>query len=153
MKPHRGAPQRRGALPHWGGFQTVRIAILLLVLLAAALTTWADRYRSTRWQVPLYVAIYPIAADGSAVTRAYLASLDPERFKPIDRFFARAAGRYHLATDEPVKTRLRRELPDRPPQRAPDAGLLATALWSLRLRIWAWRAGGQIGRASCRERV
>ncbi len=44
----------------------LRILILLLVLLVVALTTWQDRYRSTRWREPLYVAIYPIAADESA---------------------------------------------------------------------------------------
>jgi hypothetical protein len=73
----------------------LRILILLLVLLAVALTTWQDRYRSTRWHDPLYVAIYPIGADDSPVTRAYLAALDVERFKPIDRFFGREAERYH----------------------------------------------------------
>ena len=120
----------------------LRILILLLVLLAVALTTWQDHYRSTRWHDPLYAAIYPIAADDSPVTRAYLAALDVERFKPIDRFFGREAERYHLNTSEPFRTRLRAELHDRPPERAPDAGLLATALWSLRLRYWAWRVSG-----------
>jgi hypothetical protein len=146
----RTAPTRRGgpprdALPRRGGFKMLRIAILLLVLLVVALTTWQDRYLSTRWHDPLYVAIYPIAADDSPVTRAYLASLDIERFKPIDRFFAREAERYHLQTSEPVRMRLRPELKDRPPQRAADAGLLATALWSLRLRYWAWRVSGHTG--------
>jgi hypothetical protein len=120
----------------------LRIAILLLVLLVVAMTTWQDRYLSTRWHDPLYVAIYPIAADDSPVTRAYLAALDVERFKPIDRFFAREAERYHLDTSEPVRTRLRTELQDRPPPRAANAGLLATALWSLRLRYWSWRVSG-----------
>jgi hypothetical protein len=120
----------------------LRILILLLVLLVVATKTWQDRYLSTRWHDPLYVAIYPIAADDSPVTRTYLAALDVERFKPIDRFFAREAERYHLDTNEPFRTRLRAELQDLPPQRAPDAGLLATALWSLRLRYWAWRVSG-----------
>lgn len=122
----------------------LRILILLLVLLVVALTTWQDRYLSTRWHDSLYVAIYPVAADDSPVTRAYIAALDVERFKPIDRFFAREAGRYHLDTSEPIKTRLRAKLPDRPPRRAMDAGLLATALWSLRLRYWAWRSSGHV---------
>jgi hypothetical protein len=120
----------------------LRILILLLVLLVVAMKTWQDRYLSTRWHDPLYVAIYPIAADDSPVTRTYLAALDVERFKPIDRFFAREAERYHLDTNEPFRTRLRAELRDRPPQRALDDGLLATALWSLRLRYWAWRVSG-----------
>jgi hypothetical protein len=116
----------------------------LLVLMVVALTTWQEHYRSTRWNVPLYVAIYPIAADDSPVTRAYLDALDAERFKPIDRFFTREAERYHLDTSEPIKTRLRTELQDRPPQRAPDAGLFTTILWSLRLRYWAWRVSGHV---------
>ena len=130
--------------PSWGGFKMLRILILLLVLLAVALSTWQDRYRSTRWREPLYVAIYPIAADQSPVTLSYMAALDADRFTPIDRFFMREAGRYRLTAPAPVKTRLRSELHDRPPQRAPDAGLLATAWWSLRLRLWAWRASGRV---------
>jgi hypothetical protein len=122
----------------------LRILILLLVLLAVALTTWQDRYLSTRWHAPLYVALYPIAADHSPVTRAYLAALDAERFKPIDRFFAHEAARYHLDTGEPFRTRLRGELKDSPPRRAANAGLLSTALWSLRLRYWAWRVSGHV---------
>jgi hypothetical protein len=120
----------------------LRILILLLVLLVVALTTWQERYLSTRWRDPLYVGIYPIAADDSPVTRAYLAALDAERFKPIDRFFTGEAERYHLGTREPFRTRLRAELHERPPQRAQDAGVLATALWSLGLRYWAWRVSG-----------
>jgi hypothetical protein len=132
------------APPARGGFKLLRILILLLVLLAVALSTWLDRYRSTRWQEPLYVAIYPIAADESPVTLNYVAALDADRFKPIDRFFMREARRYHLQAREPVRTRLRAELHDRPPQRTPDAGVLATAWWSLKLRYWAWRASGHV---------
>jgi hypothetical protein len=122
----------------------LRVLILLLVLLAVALTTWHDRYRSTRWREPLYVAIYPIAADDSAITARYLAALDAARFQPIDLFFMREAERYHLGEHEPVKTRLRPQLYDQPPQRAPTAGILATAVWSLRLRYWAWRVSGHV---------
>ena len=122
----------------------LRILLLLLVLLAVALSTWLDRYRSTRWQVPLYAAIYPIAADESPVTLSYVAALRADRFKPIDLFFMREAQRYRLNAPEPVRTRMRSELHDQPPRRAPDAGLLATAWWSLKLRYWAWRASGHV---------
>jgi hypothetical protein len=135
----RGVAASIDAAARRSGLKMLRILILLLVLLLVALTTWQERYLSTRWHDPLYVAIYPIAADDSPVTREYLAALDAESFKPIDRFFAREAQRYHLDTNEPFRTRLRPELQDRPPQRAADAGILATALWSLRLRYWAWR--------------
>ncbi|HEY2463885.1 MAG TPA: hypothetical protein VGI32_07480 [Steroidobacteraceae bacterium] len=122
----------------------LRILVLLLVLLVVALTAWQDRYRSTRWREPLYVAIYPIAADESPTTSSYLAALGADRFKPIDRFFMHEAERYRLSAREPVRTRLRAELHDRPPERAPGAGVLATGWWSLRLRYWAWRASGHV---------
>jgi hypothetical protein len=136
--------KQQTASPPRGGFKLLRILILLLVLLIVALTTWQDRYRSTRWREPLYVAIYPIAADDSPVTLRYVSALDADRFKPIDQFFIREAARHGLHEPGPVKTRLRSELHDRPPQRAPDAGLLATAWWSLKLRYWAWRASGHV---------
>ena len=56
----------------------------------------------------------------------------------------REARRYGLGIDDPVKTRLRPELHERPPRRPPDASLPATVLWSLRLRFWAWRVSGRV---------
>ncbi|HEY0749117.1 MAG TPA: hypothetical protein VGD63_20605, partial [Steroidobacteraceae bacterium] len=123
----------------------LRILILLLVLLIVALTTWQDRYRSTRWREPLYVAIYPIPADDSAVTQAYLAALDAADFEPLHEFFMREAQRYRLTVAEPVKIRLRPQLHSSPPQRASNAGMVGTALWSLKLRYWAWRVSGHAG--------
>jgi hypothetical protein len=136
-------PKTPSPAPRGRGFKLLRIAILLSVLLLVALTAWQDRYLSTQWKTPLYVAIYPIAADGSAVTRAYVDALDANRFRPIDRFFAAEATRYGVGIDEPVKTRLRAPLASLPPRRAPEAGLFGTALWSLRLRYWAWRMSGR----------
>jgi hypothetical protein len=127
-----------------GIFRQVRILALLVVLLLVSVTTCRSHYLSTRWRAPLYVAIYPIAADASPVTRAYVQALDAERYKPIDRFFEREAKRYGVGIDDPMKTRLRPELADRPPQRAPDASVLATVVWSLELRYWAWRASGHV---------
>jgi hypothetical protein len=124
--------------------RSVRILVLLLVLLVVALNSWQTRYRSRSWHVPLYVAIYPIAADDSPVTMRYLRMLDADRFKPIDEFFIREAQRYRLGEHEPVKTRLRVELPELPPQRAATAGILGTAWWSLKLRYWAWRVSGHV---------
>jgi hypothetical protein len=125
-------------------FRSLRIAVLLLVLLVVALSTWHDRFRNTRWNVPLYVAIYPIAADRSPITQAYVNSLHSEAFQSIDRFFEREGARYGVQAHTPVKTRLREPLPELPPQRARDAGILSTVLWSLKLRWWAWRVSGKV---------
>ena len=124
-------------------WRSLRIAVLLGVLLVVSVRTCQDRLRTTRWREPLYVAIYPIAADDSPVSRAYVASLDAARFAAIDRFFTTESQRYRLGIDDPVKTRLRAALHERPPTRPADASVLRTMLWSLRLRYWAWRVSGQ----------
>jgi hypothetical protein len=136
MKRPPPAPARMGF------FKSLRILLLLIILLAVALKTWSDQYRSRRWSEPLYVSIYPIAADDSEVTRRYLSRIDADQYKPIDAFFAREAARYHLRIDEPFRTRLRDELHELPPQRSPDAGILSTIVWSLKMRYWAWRVSG-----------
>lgn len=119
-------------------FKTLRISVLLLILAVVSLSTWQSHYRSTRWREPLIVSIYPIAADDSPITRAYLNTLDEQQFKAIDVFFAREAERYRLRINEPFKTRLQPELKVLPPQRSAHAGIFSTVLWSLRLRYWAW---------------
>ncbi len=122
----------------------MRVLVLLCVLLFVALQTWESRYQSTRWRYPLVVVIYPIAADASAVTQRYVAALDAARIAPIDRFFAREAHRHGVAERDPVETRLRAALTQRPPVYAAGSGTLATVLWSLRLRYWAWRVSGAV---------
>jgi hypothetical protein len=123
----------------------LRIAVLLLILLVVAMKTWQEQHLSKRWRVPLYVSIYPIAADDSAVTRSYLDHLDAERFK-AHRLFFRARGAALSAVDH-------RAFPYPPAPGAArssaaaraDAGMLSTALWSLKLRYWAWRESGHAG--------
>ncbi len=129
------APSHRG-----GTFKSLRIAALLLVLLIVAVGTWRDRVRTTQWRSPLYVGIYPIAADDSAVTRAYIAGLNHETFASIDAFFAREAERHGLSLRRPVKTLLRAEVTRRPPLLKQSAGIPGTLIWSLRLRFWSWLA-------------
>lgn len=124
-------------------WRTLRIAVLLGVLLLVSVTTCEDRWRTTAWRQPLYVALYPIAADASPATRSYVAHLEPDSFRAIDRFFAREARRYGLGLENPVKTRLRPALAELPPARPAGASVAATALWSLRLRYWAWRVSRQ----------
>jgi hypothetical protein len=132
------SPLERGPRPGIRWFRALRIAILLGILAVVAASTLQDRYRSTRWREPLFVAIYPIAADDSAVTRSYVEALDRERFDSIDRFFSHEAARYGLHVAEPFRTRLQPPLDRLPPQRPAQTSVLGTILWSLKLRYWAW---------------
>ena len=120
-------------------FGTLRIAILLAVLVFVALGAWLDKRRSTDWDAALRVTVYPIAASADATTEAYVASLDEADFDALEHFFAGEARRHGLQLDEPVRVRLSRAVPGRPPAAPSDPGPFNVAAWSLRLRYWAWR--------------
>lgn len=119
--------------------RALRILVLLAILLIVAVDAWHDRARSRQWHQPLYVALYPLAADDSPVTRRHVASLSPATFKDIDGFMASQAHRYGIGIEVPLKTRLKPPLSAPPPARDPDAGMPGTLWWSLKLRAYAWR--------------
>ena len=143
IDPERG--QRRDCSPEvW---KAIRIALLLVALGVVATQAWLDR-RSTRdWTETLWVGIYPLNGDGSDAADSYIASLDGKRFAGIEDFFAREAPRYSIAIDRPVRVELYPRLARLPPRLAPDAGVLTTMAWSLRLRWYALRAPEPAGLA------
>jgi hypothetical protein len=116
-----------------------RLLILLAILLFVALNAWLDRARTTDWDLPLRVTVYPIAAPGHADAAAHAARLTAADFADVARFFATEAQAYGVALAEPVRIRVSHAARQAPPHRADDAGAIATALWSLRMRWWAWR--------------
>jgi hypothetical protein len=120
-------------------WRTLRITVLLLVLVSVAVGTWVARIRSTDWDRPLWVAVYPINADGSDAADSHLEWLSDESLAEIEQFMAREAANHELPLQEPVDLRLYDRVETLPPAMAPDANALSRALWSLRLRYWAWR--------------
>jgi hypothetical protein len=120
-------------------WKSIRITILLLVLIWAAGHTWLDRVMSTRWKETLWVGVFPVNADGSASTQQYVDGLDEQQFADIESFFEREAHHYGRSLVEPVHVALYPQLRQLPPELPRDASLLETALWSLKLRWFAWR--------------
>jgi len=120
-------------------FGTVRIAILLAVLAFVALGAWLDRSRSTDWDAPLRVTLYPIPATADAATRAYVAALSRDDFASLEGFFADEARRHGVTLGEPLRVRVSPAATTVPPAPPPEAGMLGVATWSLRFRYWAWR--------------
>lgn len=121
-------------------FKKIRIAVLLLVLLIVGLHTWRSQAQAVEWDDSLRVAIYPINADGSAVTAAYIAAVAPERYRQIELFFAAEAARYNVALNynqPPLRISIAQEVKSLPPEPPADGGVFATIYWSLRLRYWA----------------
>jgi len=118
---------------------TIRLALLLAVLAFVALGAWLDRRRSTDWDSPLRVTVYPIAVDTDPAVAGHVARLDEADFDDLVSFFADEAARYGVGLEEPVRLRLSRAVPGPPPSPPADPGPLGVAAWSLKFRYWAWR--------------
>jgi len=119
-------------------FGTLRLAILLAVLAFVALGAWLDRSRSTDWDAPLRVTVYPVASGNDAATRSHVQALGSEDFAAIEAFFVEEAQRHGLALGEPVRIRVSHAA-GTPPLPPSGAGMIGVAAWSLRFRYWAWR--------------
>jgi hypothetical protein len=121
-------------------FRNIRILVLLVILAIVAIYTKQQRLYSTSWLEPLEVVIFPINANGSKKTASYIANLGDSSFAAIDRFTAKEAKRHQLYQSTPTITRLGptlTKIPPAPPEK--NAFFLKIALWSMRLRYWAWQ--------------
>lgn len=127
-------------------WRRLRIALLLLILIFVALTTWTDRLYSTDWDAPLRVTLQPINADGSEITQRHIGKLSPERFAAIENFFSQEGDHYGIKLDRPIRVTLRNAIEARPPQPGIRPSVPAIMLWSLQLRYWAWRHGDRTQR-------
>lgn len=120
-------------------WRRLRILFLLLILLIVALNTYFDRVYSTDWNIPLRVTIHPIDGDGSAQANQYIATLKPDRFDAMEKFFESEARHYGLAMERPIRFTAAPQLRELPPALNRDANILSIVSWSLRMRYWAWR--------------
>jgi len=122
-------------------FRGIRITILLLILAMVSLSTWLGIARTTDWDHPLWVVVYPMNGDGSPQSRNIISRLDVDDFNPVADFMRREAGRYGVALDRPVTIDLAPEVTTPPPPTpAYDDNPLSIAWWSLKMRYWSWKA-------------
>lgn len=126
-------------------FKQLRILFLLLILFLVAASTWLTQLRSTRWDKPLVVAIYPINGDGSAQSAAYIEGLSLDTFEDIETFFADEAEQFRLSLKQPVDIVLGPVLTDHPPAPPKDRNPLGVMWWSLKIRWWAWQVARDVG--------
>lgn len=117
----------------------VRITVLLLVLFVVATDSWLKRVRSTDWQTPLWVVIYPINGDGSETTSEYIRALDVTHFNAVEDFFSHEAERHELNIEKPLIIKLAPEVHELPPQPPHNGSMFDVVLWSLKLRYWSWQ--------------
>ena len=75
----------------WG---KLRLIFLIAVLIIVALNTWLSKVRTTDWQEPLWLIIYPINADRRSDTQLFINALEREHFEDIEIFINRESQRY-----------------------------------------------------------
>ena len=128
-------------------FRFIRIAILLTVLVVVAGNQWLTKNRFSSWEKSLWVSIYPVLAEPGANIRAYTEKLTPAAFAEIGVFVEQQAGRHGRALENPLVIQVARPLESLPPELPRESSGLKVALWSLKMRWWAWRHGDQDGLA------
>lgn len=120
----------------WG---KLRLLFLILLLLVVSLNTYLSRVRSTNWDQPLWIVIYPINADQRQDTQLYIDVLQVDHFDDIELFISREAKRYGLTQEQPVEVHLAPPVQAQLPETPRNASILDSVIWSLKLRYWAWR--------------
>ena len=120
-------------------FKVVRIFILTFILIGVALGSWLTSKRSTSWEQPLWIAIYPINADNSPVSQHYIDELKAEDFQSIDDFIAEEAREFNLALQRPFTLKLAPQVKSMPPEPPHSGAVWEIMLWSLKLRYWAYQ--------------
>lgn len=124
-------------------WRILRICLLLIVLATVARQTFVDQ-ADLEWQDNFYVALYPINADGSEQSAAYIRTLKIAQFEPIEAFFAEEAARYQLGMRRPIAVQLGAEVEQVPPPPPANGSVLQNMLWSLSFRWFAWRNSPQV---------
>ncbi|MFV2061585.1 MAG: hypothetical protein ACC653_12945 [Gammaproteobacteria bacterium] len=120
-------------------FRYVRILILLIILFIVAMSTWLSDLRSTDWDAPLWVVIYPINGDGSEQTSRYINYLTKKTFSPIEAFIAEEADYFNIKINTPLQVKLAPTVVELPPLPPENGNVLKIMFWSLKIRYWAYQ--------------
>jgi hypothetical protein len=120
-------------------FKTLRIAFLLFVLAAVGMAAWRAKTNSVAWKYTLIVNVYPINADGSAASEAYVRALTVDEFRPLEKFMLAEAARRERAAHASIEVRLGPVLASVPPAPPIAGSVLDVIIWSLQLRWWSFR--------------
>lgn len=120
-------------------WRLVRTSILVLILATVALGAWRAQRHASAWTGTLYVAIYPINADGQPQTGSYMGTLDNTDFDIMQTWFDEQARAHGIELFRPIQVHLARPVASMPPSPPVNGGALDNALWSLKLRYWAWQ--------------
>jgi hypothetical protein len=120
--------------------RSLRQLSLLTVAFAIAGGSYLTKTRATSWEEPLWISIYPIAADDQQKTQAYIDQLTPTYFSSIETFMQTETKRYDVNISRPVRIDVGQPVTAMPPVAPFGGNPLKVAWWSLKMRWWANQA-------------
>jgi len=120
-------------------FRYIRILILLIILFIVAMSTWLSDLRSTDWDNPLWMVVYPINGDGSEQTTRYINYLKEKTFSPIEAFISEEAEYFNIKINTPLQVKLAPPVLELPPMPPENGNILKVMIWSLKIRYWAYQ--------------
>lgn len=109
--------------------------MLVLVVVLALNLALSQSYHAD-WSRPLRLVIYPINADHSAVTQAYLNQLNPADFAELADFLRLESSSYRAAPIK-IETYLTPPIEGQPPPFPKFSTVLESVIWSIRMLYWA----------------
>jgi hypothetical protein len=118
-------------------WRIIRITILLLILATVAQQTFLDK-ADLNWKHDLYVAVYPVNADGSGEVASYIKTLTRDDFEPLVEYYAEEGVRYNVSLRHPIEIQLGDVVSEIPPAPPNGGSILSTIIWSLKFRWFAW---------------
>lgn len=119
-------------------FKALRIFILLFILVIVAGSAYLTKIRTTDWDASLWVTIYPINADKSTASHAYIKQLKVEHFQDINEFFSEEGKYYKIPISKPLTITVAPEVLEIPPPPPENRSTIGIMLWSLKMRYWAY---------------
>jgi hypothetical protein len=119
-------------------WRVLRVTILLLILATVVQQTFLDK-ADLDWKHDLYVAVYPVNADGSGEVASYIKTLTRDDFEPLVEYYAEEGARYNVGLRHPIEIQLGDVVNGIPPAPPNGGSILSTVLWSLKFRVFAWK--------------
>ncbi len=118
-------------------WKLVRVSVLLLIFLTVSAEAYLLKVRSTSWEDPLIVMVYPVAADDSKVVADYIENLREDDFNDIEEFMKKEAKRFFQSLDKPVDVQMGKPVEAIPPSLKGNHNILRNMWFSLKFRYWA----------------
>ena len=115
-----------------------RIFVLLIILATVIQQSFLDK-ADLEWKHDLYVAVYPVNADGSGEVAVYIKTLTRDDFEPLVEYYAEEGARYKVGLRHPIEIQLGDAVNEIPPAPPTNSSILSTIVWSLKFRAFAWQ--------------